>query len=347
MAILPNTTGDGAVRSLRVHLLTGLPTASIRCALEQAAEAVPTVPLADLSEAAAGEPDTIGVVLPPFAEPSSVAESWAECDFLAHRFGRPAHVASVSAFVDVDLADEHLASSCSLASRGWGQSRSDSRSLADILVGQIESATRLVLVGAAPPSEALTRRLRLLNPGAAHVAVGTGSTSDLGPDASPFQSVRVAPPWLEVLRGGADPALHPELFVYLRRRPFDAERLQEWLADPPGDLLRGKGNVWLAGEPVRSFGYSCAGSVHRLFPAGRWWASYAEGDWPRCGFERRRLLERWHPSIGDRRQEIVFLGVDLDVDRLCAGLDACLAGDEAVQEFVSRGASSANGARLQ
>ncbi|MGH0034488.1 MAG: GTP-binding protein [Myxococcota bacterium] len=140
------------------------------------------------------------------------------------------------------------------------------------------------------------------------------------------------PPWLKVLQGELDPSPGSGLLVYRRPRPFDPNRLRAWLANPPGELVRGKGHVWLAGEPDQSFGYSCAGSVHRLFPAGRWWASYAAGTWPSCTAQRRRLLERWHPRFGDRRQDLVFVGVDLDLDpdRLCAGLDACLLAEEGI-----------------
>ena len=105
-------------------------------------------------------------------------------------------------------------------------------------------------------------------------------------------------------------------------------RFTGWLENPPRCLLRGKGQVWLASEPDWSFGYSCAGSVHRLFPGGRWWASRSDGSWPDCATQRSRLLARWHPRFGDRRQELVFAGVDLDPVALCVSLDACLLAGE-------------------
>ncbi len=365
----PGTPAEGLGASARpdpplgVHLLAGLPTEAVRSGFERACNVMPVLPLDALAGATVGDATRIGVLLPPFVEPSLVVESWMECDFLTQRFGRPAHLEGVSTFLDVDHVVDHLASAAPLSLHGWGRSGLDGRTVADIVVGQIESATHLVHVGAAPVPDSLARCLTVLNPGASHVPFRDGSPRHLtgfaaalgadergaqgrreaparrcpdppGPSVAAAGSEPVVPPWLEVLRADRDPAPGSGLLVYRRARPFDPTRLGGWLAAPPRELLRGKGNVWLANEPDRSFGYSCAGSVHRLFPAGRWWASCADGAWPSCTEHRRRLLERWHPRFGDRRQELVFAGIDLDPDRLRAGLDACLLAEEAIDDSL-------------
>ncbi len=312
--------------SLGVHLLAGLPTEAVRWGFERAEKGMTVVPLHALADAVVADARRIGVLLPPFAEPSLLVESWEECGFLPDCLGRAAHLASVSTFVDLDHFVDHLASTAPLSLHGWGQSDLDVRTIADILVGQIESATHLVLVGETHVSDAIARCLTVLNPGASRTSLPRGSGLDL--PALSARSVQVVPPWLEALHSGCDLAPRPDLLVYRRARPFDPKRFVDWLANPPRDLSRGKGHVWLASEPDRSFGYSCAGSVHRLFPGGRWWASLADGAWPGCDSQRRRLLERWHPRFGDRRQELVFTGVDLDCDRVCSSLDACLLPEE-------------------
>ncbi|MDJ0789412.1 MAG: GTP-binding protein [Myxococcota bacterium] len=285
-------------------------------------ERMPVFHLAALPDAHFGEDGRMGIVLPPFVEPSMLVEHWRACDFLAQRFDHPARIGSVSTFVDVRSVAEHLASSAPLSLHGWGRSPLDKRSVADIAVEQIESATHLVLVG---PSLAagLARRLAVLNPTAERIdprdAAALGGLERDDGDPLP-----VVPPWLSVLRGEREPAPGTDLFVYRRSRPFDAGRFGEWIATPPRGLVRGKGNVWLDSDSDQSFGYSCAGSVHRLFPSGRWWASRSDGAWPECDAHRRRLLARWHPRFGDRRQEIVFTGAELERERLAAELDACL-----------------------
>jgi len=331
--------------SLGVHLLAGLPTEAVRWGFARASERMVVVPLPALADAVVGDATRIGVVLPPFVEPSSLVESWEACGFLPYRFGRPAHVEGVSTFVDLDHVGDHLASAAPLALHGWGRSDFDGRTVADILVEQIESATHLVLVGARRVPASIARRLGVLNPGASRTPLRRGSRLDLGElEAAPARSVPVVPPWLEALQGECDPAPRSDLFVYRRAHPFDSTRFARWLANPPSDLVRGKGHVWLANEPALSFGYSCAGSVHRLFPAGRWWASYAEGAWPTCDAQRRRLLERWHPRFGDRRQELVFAGVDLDRDRVRASLDACLVPEERLGDALHASRTEGSGA---
>ena len=70
---------------------------------------MPVVPLGAFDDSTLTSADQIGVLLPPFVEPSQIVESWIDCDFLPHRFGRPAHVAGVSTFIDVDRLSDQLA----------------------------------------------------------------------------------------------------------------------------------------------------------------------------------------------------------------------------------------------
>ena len=75
------------MESLGVHLLAGLPTDAVRWGFERAGERMPVVPLDGLVDAAVGDATRIGVLLPPFVEPSLLVESWEDCEFLPQRFG--------------------------------------------------------------------------------------------------------------------------------------------------------------------------------------------------------------------------------------------------------------------
>jgi G3E family GTPase len=91
-------------------------------------------------------------------------------------------------------------------------------------------------------------------------------------------------------------------FVYARDRPFHPERLDSWLDEWAGEVIRAKGVFRLAGrEDV--MGLNQAGPSVRAGPIGEW----GEED--------------------DRRTRLVFIGTDPDEEAIVAGLDGCLLDD--------------------
>jgi len=69
---------------------------------------------------------------------------------------------------------------------------------------------------------------------------------------------------------------------------------------------------------------SQAGAIVRTEGLGFWWANIPADQWPNDPFWRQSLKKNWSDVYGDRRQEIVFIGTDLDQDEIQARLDACL-----------------------
>ncbi len=66
--------------------------------------------------------------------------------------------------------------------------------------------------------------------------------------------------------------------------------------------------------------WSQAGGAASFEAAGVWYAALPEEERP----EGEEIGAAWHPVWGDRRQEIVFIGVDMAREELTRGLDACL-----------------------
>jgi hypothetical protein len=54
---------------------------------------------------------------------------------------------------------------------------------------------------------------------------------------------------------------------------------------------------------------SVAGSICRIESMGFWWAAIPETRWPQDEGFRAQLMRSWSPAWGDRRQELVFIGV--------------------------------------
>lgn len=313
------SAGREAHPALVVHLLSGLPSPGNEATFARLRESLAILSLGEAPAAVLDRVDAVGIQLPPHVEPGALVDAWEDGVFLSDLFRRPAVLASVVVLVDPVAMIGWLDCGDSLAQRGWGRHALDVRTVADLAVEQIERATHLAFSGKAAGGSDLARRLELLNPTAERLVLGEASISG--------RSTRVTPAWLELLR--SDPFLErafdrPDHLLYRRARPFDPERLGEWLAAPPRGLLRGKGRIWLGNEWALAFGYSCAGPVHRLFSAGAWWAAKPAGTWPSCPVQQRDLLARWHPRFGDRRQELVLVGPDLDREAIAETLDACL-----------------------
>ena len=124
-------------------------------------------------------------------------------------------------------------------------------------------------------------------------------------------------------------------FVYVSRRPFHPQRLWDRLmedGDFYSNLLRSKGFMWLASRHDICGQWSQAGQVVTLDPLGRWWAALPREEWPSDDAETLAELEsQWVEPFGDRRQELVIIGQDLDENEVRAALDSCLLTDEEMQ----------------
>eukprot|EP00287_Rhodomonas_sp_CCMP768_P004843 CAMPEP_0196730896 /NCGR_PEP_ID=MMETSP1091-20130531/10821_1 /TAXON_ID=302021 /ORGANISM="Rhodomonas sp., Strain CCMP768" /LENGTH=164 /DNA_ID=CAMNT_0042073981 /DNA_START=1 /DNA_END=495 /DNA_ORIENTATION=- len=104
-------------------------------------------------------------------------------------------------------------------------------------------------------------------------------------------------------------------------------------------VIRSKGFVWLANYPQSAHYWSHAGHYFSLESLGIWWVTTALSEWPKQRPDINKVLEdfdRGEGRFGDRRQEIVFIGIDLDQDVVEELLDACLLSDAEMQEYLKR-----------
>ena len=77
-------------------------------------------------------------------------------------------------------------------------------------------------------------------------------------------------------------------------------------------ILRIKGFAWLATRPDWMMHLSLASSSCSLRPSGRWLAGLSREDWDLTADELAAIESDWDESYGDRRQELVVIGTDLD-----------------------------------
>ena len=111
----------------------------------------------------------------------------------------------------------------------------------------------------------------------------------------------------------------------------------ERLKSAYGNVLRSKGFVWLGSRPDLCGEWSQAGAVLRFTVGGPWYASLPEEAWPKEVDARNDVLKDFVEPHGDRRQELVFIGIDMDQPRIEHALGACLMTDEEMQDMVHSG----------
>jgi len=137
-----------------------------------------------------------------------------------------------------------------------------------------------------------------------------------------------------VLRGGVTPptstARHEveygiTSFVWEARRALDGRKFAAWLEGGlPAGLLRAKGFFWLAEAPADIGFLSVAGGRARRERVGTWAAALREIGVITEAQITAEARAKWAEPHGDRRQELVFIGTDLDETAMRAKLDACL-----------------------
>ena len=112
--------------------------------------------------------------------------------------------------------------------------------------------------------------------------------------------------------------------VYRSRTPFYAEKFARVINKSIPGLLRAKGYAWIESNSEQVGFLSIAGSTSRCDFVGNWWVTALEKGRIDRSQVPPEVEQKWECPNGDRRQELVFIGFNLDRQRLQAELDACL-----------------------
>ncbi len=270
------------------------------------------------------------------SEPLPVAETFTFEDEAGTRLGDLARLDTLVTVVDALNFLRDFRSEDDLRSRRIALGDDDERTLSDLLVEQVEFADVLVLskldLVAEDDAERLEGLLRRLNTRAQIVRAAHGRVPlELLLDTRrfDFEAAARAPGWLAELRGEHAPETETYgigSFVYRSRVPFHPERLWQLLESPDtwSGVLRSKGFLWLATRTDVTGLWSQAGGTASCEGAGMWYAALPVEEWPTEPEARAELERDFQTPWGDRRQELVFIGIELDEEALRRSLDDAL-----------------------
>jgi G3E family GTPase len=224
-----------------------------------------------------------------------------------------------------------------LTDRGESLGEDDTRSLVGLLVEQIEFADAVIINKASamtPDQLAVVKKLvASLNADARILTCDHGKAPfDAILDTGLFDEEKAAQHqlWAKELYGYASHQPETEeygieSFVYRARQPFDPAKFHAFLTTNGLDnIVRAKGHFWLVTRPDWVGELAVAGSQTMTSRMGRWWASIPKNQWPDDDRFERFVAGYWDNVWGDRRQELVFIGIGMDEAQIRRGLDACL-----------------------
>lgn len=113
-------------------------------------------------------------------------------------------------------------------------------------------------------------------------------------------------------------------FVYYRRRPFNRNKLDEYAAKWPRNIIRSKGVIWFSDEEDMAYVLETSGRQIQAGYSGNWLASCPPAEQKRVLAEEPEMKKDWDEKVGDRMIKLVIIGRHLDKEEISKALDACL-----------------------
>ena len=276
------------------------------------------------------------------SEPLPVAETFTFADENGVSLSDVADLDTMVTVVDAVNFLKDYDEAKSLKDKGESLGEDDERSVADLLVDQIEFADVILIsktdLVANSEIERLKAIIKTLNTDAKIIPISNGDVDlneVLNTGKFDFEKAQQAPGWLKEMRGEHVPETEEygiSSFNYEARRPFNPEKFYNFLHNTQqyGKLIRSKGYFWLATRPQYAGQWSQAGGIARYGFAGLFWKAVPKKDWPTDEEYLENIKKTWVEPFGDMRQELVFIGQELQEEKIIAALDDCLLKEEEV-----------------
>lgn len=227
----------------------------------------------------------------------------------------------------------------------------DYRTIVNLLTDQIEFANVIVLnkidLVDVKTIGLLKASIQKLNPSAKIITSNfskVNPTEILNTKMFDFEEAQSSAGWQKELDGATHVPETEEYgissFVFRNQKPFHPNRFWKYLNEEyPSGVIRAKGLFWLASRPNDAINFSQAGGSSRLERAGVWWVSMPFNE--RINYQsfvdnKDYIESKWHKKWGDRMNEIVFIGQDIDKEKMIADLEKCLLQESEQFQFENK-----------
>ncbi|MFI2743554.1 GTP-binding protein [Zhouia sp. PK063] len=215
----------------------------------------------------------------------------------------------------------------------------DDRTIVNLLTDQVEFANVIILNKIDLVDEdtihQLKSILKKLNPNAKILTTSHGKIAPweiLNTKLFDFEEAEASAGWKKELETESHTPETEEYgissFVFRDQRPFHPERLWWYLqSNYPAGIIRAKGLFWLASRPNDAINFSQAGGSARMERAGVWWCSMPFSERIRyvSYVDNKEIIEeRWSKAWGDRMNELVFIGQNINKTQMITDLQSCL-----------------------
>ncbi|KRD93974.1 cobalamin biosynthesis protein CobW [Bacillus sp. Root239] len=291
-----------------------------------------------------GDIDYIVIESSGISEPIPVAQTFTYIDEeLGIDLTQKCSLDTMVTVVDANRFWEDFSSGESLLDRKEGTDENDTREVIDLLIDQIEFANVILLnkvdLLTKDDADELQAVLHKLNSEATVIQTINSEVSleaILHTDLFDFEKASQGAGWIKELNEEHHTPETEEFgissFVYRRNRPLHPERFMKWLENWPVDIVRAKGFFWLASRNNMAGLLSQAGTSIMIQGAGEWVATYTAEEREQTLKEEPELRAKWDEQFGDRINELVFIGIDMNKAEIIETLDHCLLTNEEMHQ---------------
>ncbi|MFM7856298.1 MAG: GTP-binding protein, partial [Flammeovirgaceae bacterium] len=204
--------------------------------------------------------------------------------------------------------------------------REDNRNIVNLLTDQIEFANVIVLnkldLINTEQLHLLKGLLMKLNPDAKLIEATNGKINPkeiLNTKLFDYEKAQQAAGWIKELNNEHTPETEEygiSSFVFRSPIPFHPQRFWSFIqTEWPSNVIRSKGIFWLASRPDNAILWSQAGGSTKAEIYGRWWASVPlkqRAQNPAYLQDQEHIQKKWDKQWGDRLNEVVIIGQDLN-----------------------------------